>query len=421
MDKVLKAYPNFIEKATDKIGAEEAQAIWDQTVTFGQYGFCKAHAVCYSIIAYACSFLKKHFPTEWWCAVLRNANKNEIAEKFWKYCKPLVDLPDVQFSGDVFEIRNNRIRAPLSFINGVGPAAHTELCQGRPYSDIYDFCLKISQRKLAGAKPVLDTDGKQVLDKKQKPKFRIGTTGLNTSVISRLIVAGVMDSLFPPDSTIIDKFNGYVNSMSAATQSVLGKRQPPKLNNRLLSLTPIERFQMQKGILPTHSGDALPILIRNGTEGIIVKDNAKYYWSESADTIRDIKAQLGGDADRLQRLEFVSGSVLKYYNEEYYVESGHTISTVVTAYITGERRFSYSKERQRTAVELTFAVDDEQFQFVKWPDRKTGELTAPQNLEGSVAILMLTRVRNDRQFTIDAIIVAQPPLSDEKSDETSPE
>jgi DNA polymerase-3 subunit alpha len=114
MDKVKKVYPAFMERASAKIGQEQAQAVFDQMVTFGQYGFNRSHSACYAVIAVACAFLKHHYPVEWWCAVLRNADKKEIGEKFWKHCKEWVDLPDIRFSGPVFEIQNGRIRAPLS-------------------------------------------------------------------------------------------------------------------------------------------------------------------------------------------------------------------------------------------------------------------------------------------------------------------
>lgn len=42
MDKVKKAYPLFMERASIKVGAEQAQAVWDQIVTFAQYGFNKS-------------------------------------------------------------------------------------------------------------------------------------------------------------------------------------------------------------------------------------------------------------------------------------------------------------------------------------------------------------------------------------------
>lgn len=40
MEKVNKAFPFFMEHATERIGEEAARALWDTIVTWGQYGFC---------------------------------------------------------------------------------------------------------------------------------------------------------------------------------------------------------------------------------------------------------------------------------------------------------------------------------------------------------------------------------------------
>ena len=78
---LISMRPKFMERATPKVGEAEAEQIWNMMVTFGQYGFNLSHAVSYSVTAYACAFLKHHYPLEWWCAVLQNADKDEIYSK----------------------------------------------------------------------------------------------------------------------------------------------------------------------------------------------------------------------------------------------------------------------------------------------------------------------------------------------------
>lgn len=422
MDAVLSAYPDFIEKGTAKLGKEDAQKVWDQTVTFGQYGFNKSHSVCYSVIAYACAFLKRHYPVEWWCAVLRNADKTKIAEKLWKHCKQWVDMPDVRHSGTNFEIQGDRIRAPLSFINGVGPGAHEELCAGRPYASIEDFCEKVVRRQIAGTKPVMNHDGTQAVDAKGKPKFRAGTSALNSGVVAKLIVSGVMDSLFPPGvDHVYDKLQLYQTTLANAKTQLAGKKSKAgKVDKSYVSLTPITRFQMRKSILPIYAESIQPLLEHANVEGVVKTGNVLTYLPEAADVIRDIKRQMGFGSDQpLERLPIAIGQELKYYNSEYQIYDNQRVSIVVAAFIVSERRFIYDKG-SKTAVEVTFDVDGEQFTFVKWPDRKTGQLTAPDNLTGAIALIHLTKWRNDRPFAIDAITVIQPPLSDEVS-EASPE
>lgn len=418
MDAVLKAYPDFIEKGSQKLGAEDAQKVWEQIVTFGQYGFNKSHSVCYSIIAYACAFLKHYYPVEWWCAVLKNADKKEIVEKFWTHSKHWIDLPDVRYSKDEFEIISDRIRAPLNFINGVGPGAHAELCEGRPYVDVKDFCKKIVAHKISGTKPVLDTAGAPVLDKKGLPKFKAGTSALNRGVVSRLIVSGVMDSLFAPElTTVLDKLDTYEQAMADATAELTGKKaKRGKVDGKYATLGPLTRYQMQKTILPIYTESLLPIMHRSGVDGIVFHNNSFFYLPEKADALRDIKMQRGLGTDRMvEQLPMCGGTELKFYNTEYEIYDGQFVGVAVAAYIVSERRFSY-KQGSRTAVELVLDVDGEQFSFVKWPDRDTGKLVCPEGLTGSLCIVSMTRWKRDRPFSIDAVTVVQSPLSDEKSE-----
>lgn len=428
MEAVLKAYPDFIEKGSRKLGAEDTQKIWDQTVTFGQYGFNKSHAICYSVIAYACAFMKYHYPIEWWTAVLCNADKNEITTKFWRYCKKWLDLPDVRYSVGEFSIQNNRIRAPLGFINGVGEGAHAELCAGRPYLNIKDFCIKIIKKKIDGTKPVLDSQGNQVMDSKGKPKFRSGVSALNRGIVYKLIVSGVMDSLFSEDATtIIDKINAFEQAMMDATEELTGKRKrtlPKSVAEKrdiYVNLTPLTRFQMQKKILPIYGESLLPIMHKSGIEGISRNRAGSYFYlPQTAHTISDIKAQIG--SGELEEVPMVDGPSLKFYNEDFEIYDNQRLAVAAAAYIVSERRFTYKPKKKkdeaagstRTAVELIFDVDGEQFSFVKWPDRKTGKLIAPpEGLAGSLAIICLTRWRTDKPFAIDAIGVVQKPLEED--------
>jgi hypothetical protein len=112
--------------AVETIGPEAAEQLWSAMETFGQYGFNKSHAVCYVVIGYACAWLKHHYPLEWWTAVLRHAEKKELDEKFWRHCGHLIDMPDISLSSDTFDIVNERIRAPLNLLQGMGPKAMEE-------------------------------------------------------------------------------------------------------------------------------------------------------------------------------------------------------------------------------------------------------------------------------------------------------
>lgn len=409
MDEVKAAYPKFMERASEKIGRDQAQLVWDQTVSFAQYAFNKSHAVCYSVIAYACAYLKHHFPLEWWCAVLRNADKKEAGEKFWKYCKQWVDLPDITHSGDEFEIRDNRIKTPLSFVNGVGPGAHKELTAGRPYANIEEFCNKIQRYKLSKKTPTLLPDGTQKTDKKGNLVFKMGTSALNTGVVSKLIVAGVMDSLFPSGTSTLDKLERYQNALDDSSNQILGKKNTTKVDPKFTNLHALSRYQMQKGILPVFSADLTGMLIDLGYTGISKVHGEASYYPEGA-VAQDVTNQKGGRPLK-EAVRVVNGAQLKYLNEVELGE-GEIFTVAAPAYVLAERRFNY-QNNTRTAIDLTLDIDGEQFSFVKWPDRKTGELVAPeQELTGALVLALLTRYRSDRPFTMDAVVVVQQPLTD---------
>jgi len=423
MAKVLEAYPNFIAKASEKIGKEDSEKVWNQIVTFGQYGFNKSHSICYSVTAYACAYLKHYYPNEWWCAVLKNADKKEIAEKFWRYCKQWIDLPDVRYSGDEFEIQGDRIRAPLSFINGVGPTAHAELCAGRPYLSVTDFVEKIVRKKMAGATLRVNEDGTPMLDAKGKQKVKAGLSALNRGVVGKLIVSGVMDSLFPSELRHVnDKLDYYEQEVANVTQALTGKKaKKGKVDKKYVDLNPLTRFQMQKNILPIYTNSVVPILVDMRIDGVTSDGKGNYWYLPStAESIADMKRQMGIGSDRkLEAVPLVDGAQLRYYNEEFEIYDGQHVACTVAGYIISERRFSY-KGGTKSAVEVIFDVDGEQFLFVKWPDRESGHLEAPKDMAGSIAILHLTRYKSNRPFAIDAILVVAPPLSEEP-EETSQE
>ncbi len=413
MEKVNKAYLPFVEQATKRIGQEQAIKVWEQIVTFGQYGFNKSHSICYSVIAYACAYLKHYYPLEWWCAVLRNATKKDITEEFWIYCHDKVVLPDIRYSSDVFEIQGNKIRAPLSFLQGVGPVAQVELAAGRPYSDIQDFCNKIVATKRAKAKFNPETG-----------KFRMGTSALNYGIVAKLIVSGVADSLFPDGMPFYEKLAEYERCMNVAIEKKPGKStKPDKKRQVYTSLTTLTRYQLQKEILPIYAQDLVPVLADLSYHGVVKPKSlyADHPWcyEPTSDSVRAQIRKQGGT--RLSdSIPFKTGPEIKYLNEEFMFNDGGSITVAAAAYVVGERRFKY-KDGTCEAVALILDIDGQQFQFVKWPDRETGELEAPKDLLGSLSLVIMTRYRIDRPFTLDAILVVQPPLDADKEDSSEEE
>jgi DNA-directed DNA polymerase III PolC len=411
MPKVLEKYPSFMKSATAKIGESQAQKIWDQIYTFGQYGFNKSHSICYSYIAYGCAFLKYNYPLEWWCGVLRNAEKDEISNKFWKYCKGFVNLPDIKESEEIFVIKGDRIVAPLSILKGVGITAHAELIKNRPYNSLSEFCNKIAVTKEKGKK-VSEVTG----------KILAGKSALNRGVIGKLLISGVMDSLFPESVDTISKLEAFEEAIATS----LNKKQQ-KIKEEYQNLSPLKIFQYKKSILPVYT-DFLPSFFVGKVEGVSkkqIKINNKIetlytYAPQNAETIAHIKKSLA-KKEIVGKLAFVDGDLFKYMNEDAIIDEGNPLHIVVGAYIVESRGFSYDDKKtgkRRRGMELTLDINGEIFKSVKWDNKKTGELVLPEGkLDGSVAIVLLSRWNNKYGFSIESVIKIEEPLTKDKSDE----
>jgi DNA polymerase-3 subunit alpha len=175
--------PQFIKGASQKVGEELAEKVWSMMATFARYGFNKSHAVAYSVISYACAFLKHHYPLEWWAAVLSNADDKEINEVFYKYVKDMVLPPDVNTSTEQMEVdyNINKIRNKLSVISRLGETAAENIIDKRPYKDLKDFVEK-------------------------------GACG--PALTRKLVYVGALDSLFEPGLEDIAKLSDFLGPFS---------------------------------------------------------------------------------------------------------------------------------------------------------------------------------------------------------------
>lgn len=112
---------------------EKAEEIFHLIEPFAGYGFNKAHAACYAMIAYQTAYLKAHFPVEYMTAVLSAESagqsgpaRNEKIALVVAECRRMSLLllpPDINASGVEFTVEGKAIRFGLSAIKNVGEAA----------------------------------------------------------------------------------------------------------------------------------------------------------------------------------------------------------------------------------------------------------------------------------------------------------
>jgi len=142
-------------------------ALADQIRAFGRYGFNKAHAAAYSLIAYQTAWLKCHYPAEFMAALLSSVmDKTEDVVAYIAHCRELgrylprlegrgieVLPPHVNESDWKFAVVGEapgRIRVGLGAIRGVGEAAVASILAARraggPFRSLADLLERIDLR-----------------------------------------------------------------------------------------------------------------------------------------------------------------------------------------------------------------------------------------------------------------------------------
>ncbi|MEK7544283.1 MAG: DNA polymerase III subunit alpha [Patescibacteria group bacterium] len=146
--EMKKQKEKFIEGCVKNgLAQKKAEDIFTLIEPFAGYGFNKAHAACYAMIAYETAYLKANFPVEYMTAVLtaesrantgpvRDEKISTIVEECRRMGLPLFP-PDINASGVEFTIeaasaRSVRgIRFGLSAIKNVGTAAIDSILAAR--------------------------------------------------------------------------------------------------------------------------------------------------------------------------------------------------------------------------------------------------------------------------------------------------
>ena len=121
---------------------------------FANYGFNKAHATCYGMIAYQTAYLKANYTVEYMTSVL-NAfrNKEDKVASAIAECRRLgIEIlpPDVERSQLDFEPEGGAIRFGLLAIKNVGAGAVESIVNARTaggdFSSLQDLCERIDLR-----------------------------------------------------------------------------------------------------------------------------------------------------------------------------------------------------------------------------------------------------------------------------------
>lgn len=150
----------FIDGAVERgLRRETAIAIFEDWENFARYGFNKAHAADYGVIAVQTAYLKAHYPIEYMSALM-SVFKHDT-DKVALYiadCRRMgygVLPPDVNASGLDFEIEDREGGAPairygLAAVKNVGDGAVECILdareEGGPFADLREFVTRVDLR-----------------------------------------------------------------------------------------------------------------------------------------------------------------------------------------------------------------------------------------------------------------------------------
>lgn len=158
----------FIQQSVAKGYKKEVpEKVWGFIEAFANYGFNKAHAASYAMIAYQTAYLKANFPVEYMAALMsvesnsHSMNRDEkvaiaveTSKKMGiKVLPPDINKSDLHFTIEEFpgSLENKAIRFGFSAIKNVGAAAIENILQSRgenSFSSFTQFLNRTDSRKV---------------------------------------------------------------------------------------------------------------------------------------------------------------------------------------------------------------------------------------------------------------------------------
>ena len=142
VDKMPQVEKRWLEGATKNIGKKAAKDWWKKMNSFGRYAFNKSHAVAYSIISFRCLYLKAHFGTEWWAAVMSICHPDKLTKYMGVARKEGVEFTTLDCSDlqSDFSVQNNKVSLGVRSIKGIGVSAAEKFALGRKeYESVKHF------------------------------------------------------------------------------------------------------------------------------------------------------------------------------------------------------------------------------------------------------------------------------------------
>jgi DNA polymerase-3 subunit alpha len=153
---VLRAQrEKFVAQAAERgVAPQVIDQVFAAFQPFERYGFNKAHATCYGLIAYQTAYLKANYTVEYMTSVLTafRSNEEKVAAAIAECRRMGIEVlpPDVHSSGVEFTVEGRAIRFGLLAVKNVGQGAIESIiaarAEGGRFRSLTDFCSRVDLR-----------------------------------------------------------------------------------------------------------------------------------------------------------------------------------------------------------------------------------------------------------------------------------
>lgn len=229
---------------------EFAEMLWKLFEPFQSYGFNKAHAASYGMVAYQTSYMKANYPVEYMTALLSADSNdtekislaiNECRKMKIKVLPPDVNQSDVNFTivADINSLDGKAIRFGLSAIKNVGKAAIEAILSIRKegeFKSLSDFLARVDSRKVN--KKVLESlikvGGLSQFGPRASLLYIIDEV---RSKFTKKVTNKDQQDLFSPDETKNDKVNFDADLISRVNVNEFSQDEIQSLERQLLGFS----------------------------------------------------------------------------------------------------------------------------------------------------------------------------------------
>src|SRR5947209_3450095 len=182
-DKLQQQRAKFIAGCVEQgVAGHVAEQIFEQFEPFARYGFNRAHAACYGLIAYYTAYLKANYPAEYMAAVLSSdaGDTDKVAAAVAESVRMGIRVlpPDVNESFEDFTVAGDAIRFGLAAVKNVGLGSVEAILQARQETGAFTSLTDVVER--------------------------VDPRAVNRRVLESLIKAGALDSLGMPLTQLLE-------------------------------------------------------------------------------------------------------------------------------------------------------------------------------------------------------------------------